>query len=80
MTSHDKKRLPPSPFGEPDAFTNDMDFDSLEEKIRGDEFMQDEEFKKVKEEREVQKKIDEIEVDKRLEELKKKIKPNKKTR
>jgi hypothetical protein len=80
MTSHDKKRLPPSPFAEPDAFANDMDFDSMEQKIRGDEFMQNEEFKKVKEAREVQKQIDEIEVDKRLEELKKKVKPTKKTR
>jgi hypothetical protein len=72
MTLRDKK----SPF-DPDPLGNGMDFDSLEEKIRGDEFLTNEEFKKAKEEREVKKKIDEFEVNKRLEELKKKIKPKK---
>jgi hypothetical protein len=73
--TRNKKPLPPAPFGDPDVFANDMDFDSLEEKIRGDEFLQNENLKKIKEEREVQKKMDEIEVNKRLDELKKKIKP-----
>ncbi len=70
-----KKSIPPF-----DDLGNPIDFNSLEEKIRGDEFIQNEEFKKVKEERDVQKKMDEIEVDKRLEELKKKVKPRKSNR
>ncbi len=73
--TRNKKPLPPSPFGDLDAFANDMNFDSIEEKIRGDELLQNENLKKIKEERDVKKKIDEIEVDKRLAELKKKIKP-----
>jgi hypothetical protein len=77
--TRNKKSLPPSPFGDPNAFGNSMDFDSLEEKIRGDEFLQNENLKKIKEERDVKKEIDKIEVDKRLEELKKKIKPRKKS-
>ena len=75
MTLRDKKN-PPSPFDQ-DPLGNGMDFDSLEEKIRGEEFLTDEEFKRAKEEREVKKKVDEYEVNKRLEELKKKIKPRK---
>jgi hypothetical protein len=74
MTLRNKK----NPF-DPDAMGNNMDFDSLEEKIRGDEFLTNEELKKAKEEREVKKKVDEYEVDKRLEELKKKIKPKSKS-
>lgn len=74
MKSRKQSTPPPSPSFDPEFVTNPMDFDSLEEKIRGDEIMQNEEFKKIKEEREVKKKLDEGEVDRRLEELKKKVK------
>jgi hypothetical protein len=77
MKSRKPSIPPPSTSFEPEFITNPMDFDSLEEKIRGDEIMQNEEFKKIKEEREVKKKLDDGEVDRRLEELKKKIKPKK---
>lgn len=68
---------PPSTSFEPEFVTNPMDFDSLEEGIRGDEILMNEEYKKIKEERDVKKKLDDSEVDRRLEELKKKIKPKK---
>jgi hypothetical protein len=69
--------LPPSTSFDSEFVTNPMDFDSLEEKIRGDEIMQNEEYKKIKEEREIKKKLDDSEVNRRLEELKKKVKPKK---
>ncbi len=77
MKSRNKPTPPPSNPIEPEYATNPMDFDSLEERIRGDEIMRNEEYKKMKEEREVKKQLDEGEVDKRLAELKKKIKPKK---
>jgi hypothetical protein len=77
MKSRKPTYPPPSTSFDPEFVTNPMDFDSLEEKIRGDEIMGNEEYKKIKEERERKKKLDENEVDQRLEELKKKIKPKK---
>ena len=77
MKSRKPTDLPPSTSFDPEFVTNPMDFDSLEEKIRGDEIMGNEEYKKIKEEREIKKKLDDSEVDRRLEDLKKKIKPKK---
>jgi hypothetical protein len=55
--------------------TNDWDFDSLEEKIRGEESLLEAENKLRKEEREVKKKLDDSEIDRRLKALREKIKP-----
>ena len=56
--------------------TNDWDFDSLEEKIRGEEILLEAEQKLAKEEIEVKKKLDKSELDRRLEALREKIKPS----
>jgi hypothetical protein len=56
--------------------TNDWDFDSLEEKIRGEEVLLEAEQKLAKEERAVKKELDNSEIDRRLEALRNKIKPS----
>lgn len=69
------RKIPkPPPQFDPDAVSNSMDFDSLEDRIRGDDRMRESENKKKREEAEIKKKLDSAEVDRRLEELKKKIK------
>jgi hypothetical protein len=66
-----------TPRNSPLPGTSDWDFESLEEKIRGEEILLESELKLTKEEREVKKKLDSIEIDRRLKALREKIKPPK---
>jgi len=50
-----------------------MSFDSMEDRIRGEEMLQLEENKKIKEAQEIKKKLDSAEVDRRLEQLRKQL-------
>jgi hypothetical protein len=56
----------------------EWDFDSLEEKIRGEEIILAAEQKLSKEENDIRKKLNETEIDRRLKSLRDKIKPPKK--
>ena len=58
---------------DPAEVTRAIDFDSLEEKIRGDEVLLNEEHKKIKEEQEIKKALDKGEVDRRLENLRRQL-------
>ena len=58
------------PLPTPEAFTRQISFDSMEDRIRGEELMRDEENQKLKEAQDVKKKLESAEVDRRLEELK----------
>lgn len=51
-----------------------MDFDSVEDTIRGEELLRDAERKKDEEARKIKKELEKKEVERRLQELKKKIK------
>ena len=57
----------------PDAFSRQMSFDSLEDRIRGEEMLQDQEQKKLKEAQDIKKKLESVEVDRRMEELRKQL-------
>jgi hypothetical protein len=70
---NNKPSIPPPQSLEPDEVMNRLDFDSLEDRIRGDEAMQSEDSRRLIESRNVKKKLDESEVDRRLAELKKKL-------
>jgi len=50
-----------------------MSFDSMEDRIRGEALLQQEENKKFKEAQEIKKKLDSVEVDRRLEQLRKQM-------
>jgi hypothetical protein len=56
-----------------DQFVRQMTFDAMEDRIRGEELLQMEQNKKLKEAQDVKKKLDSVEVDRRLEELRKQI-------
>jgi hypothetical protein len=64
---------PSAPLPSADEFTRQMTFDSMEDRIRGEEMMQEQEHKKLKEAQDVKKKMDDIEVDKKLEQLRKQL-------
>jgi len=53
---------------------SEWDFDSLEEKIRGEEVLLEQEGKLAKEDHEVKKKLNDTEIDRRLNALREKIK------
>jgi hypothetical protein len=59
--------------------TGNLDFDALEDKIRGEELFLKEGLQKAKAERELKKKMDDQEIERRLKELRQKIE-GKKTR
>ena len=63
----------PQPHPSSESFVRQMTFDSIEDQIRGEEMLQHEENKNLKEAQDVKKKLDAAEVDRRLEELRKKI-------
>lgn len=58
---------------DPSTVMNNLDFDSLEDKIRGEDILADAESRKLIEAREVKKKLDSSEVDRRMKELQDKI-------
>ena len=66
--------IPPSPSLPGPA---EWDFDSLEEKIRGEEILLEQEGKLAKEDLEVRKKLNDTEIDRRLKALREKIKSSK---
>jgi hypothetical protein len=70
------------PLPTPKAFTRQITFDSMEDRIRGEEQMREEENQKVKEEQDVKKQVESAEINRRLEELKAQLglKDNAKTR
>jgi len=79
--SRKKKKLPSSqvafpstpvsaPLPTSEAFTRQITFDSMEDRIRGEERMREEENQKLKEAQDIKKKLESAEVDRRLEELK----------
>jgi hypothetical protein len=70
MSTKRPKTRPPF---DPDSVSNSLDFDSLEERIRGEDLILDTETRKSREAADVKKKLDAGEVDRRLAELKKKI-------
>ncbi len=59
-----------APLPTPEAFTRQITFDSMEDRIRGEDMMREEENLKLKEAQDVKKKLESAEVDRRLEELK----------
>ena len=61
------------PLPTPEAFSRQITFDSLEDKIRGEDVLQDEEQQTLKEGREIQKQLESAEVDRRLEELRRQL-------
>lgn len=69
-----KKATPPAPAPiNPEAAMKDLDFHSLEEKIRGEEILIEAETRSLREAREVKKKLDESEIDRRMEALRNKV-------
>ena len=64
---------PVQPLPTPDAFSRQITFDSLEDKIRGEEMMQEQENKKEREARDIKKKLESGEVDRKLEELRRQM-------
>ena len=56
-----------------DDFSRQMSFDSMEDRIRGEEILQQAENKKLKESQEIKKSLDSAEVDRRLEQLRKQL-------
>jgi hypothetical protein len=54
-------------------FSRQMTFDAMEDRIRGEEMMQAQENKKLKEAQDIKKQSDEAEIDKRLEALRKQL-------
>lgn len=75
MTRKKKTDIPPvtAPFN-PSSALDHLDFDSLEEKIRGEEILIEGETRNQREARDIKKKLEKTEIDRRLEELRKKIK------
>jgi hypothetical protein len=63
-----------TPIPTPEAFDRQITFDSMEDKIRGEEMLNQEEHKRIKEAREIKKKLEASEVERRLEELRKQLK------
>ncbi|MGH9856792.1 MAG: hypothetical protein ACRD4B_03010 [Acidobacteriota bacterium] len=57
----------------PEAFSRQITFDSLEDKIRGEDMIQEQEQTKLKEGREIQKELESAEVDRRLEQLRQQL-------
>jgi hypothetical protein len=75
------KDLPPSPSSiplEPDQVMNELSFESLEDKIRGEDVMISGELKNIRQREDDKKKFDSSELDRRLEDLKKKLGSDKK--
>ncbi|MCI0411440.1 hypothetical protein L0222_01425 [bacterium] len=68
---------PPLPTAE--AFTRQITFDSMEDQIRGEERIQEEENQKLKEAQDIKKKLESAEVDRRLEALKQQLRLNTET-
>ena len=71
-----KKPAAPPPSTAPlniPAAINNLDFDSIEEKIRGEEILVESETRRAREAHDVKKKLDQAEINRRMEELKKKI-------
>jgi hypothetical protein len=56
-----------------EAFSRQITFDSLEDKIRGEDMLQEQEQKNLKEGREIQKELESAEVDRRMEELRQQL-------
>lgn len=72
-----RKSTPPAPAKppfNPATALDHLDFDSLEEKIRGEEILIEGETRSQREARDIKKKLEKTEIDRRLEELRKKIK------
>lgn len=65
--------LPRAPLPSSEAFTRQITFDSLEDKIRGEEMMQEQEQKRIKEEQAIKKELDSVEIDRRMEELRRQV-------
>ena len=57
----------------PEAFSRQITFDSLEDKIRGEDILQDQEQKQLKEGREIKKQLESAEVDRRMEALRQQL-------
>ena len=53
--------------------TGNLDFDTMEDKIRGEEILLKEDLQKAKTARDLKKKMDDQEVDRRLKELRKQL-------
>ena len=71
-----KKPAGPPPSTAPTNFSSaidNLDFDSIEEKIRGEEILVEGETRRAREAHDVKKKLDQAEINRRMEELKKKI-------
>ena len=64
---------PPLSMPLPNPVSPTMNFDAMEDQIRGEEIMLQQENKKIKEAREVKKQLDKTEVDRRLEALRKQL-------
>lgn len=62
-----------APLPTPDEFSRRITFDSLEDKIRGEEMLQQQEQKRAKEERDIKKKLEATEVERRMEELRRQL-------
>ena len=58
---------------DPAGAINNLDFDAMEDKIRGQEILNESETRTQREARDVKKKLDQSEVERRLQELRKKI-------
>ena len=65
----------PSPIATPrnEGVTGDLNFDAMEDKIRGDEILLKEDSRKAREAQALKKKMKGIEVDRRLQELRKQL-------
>jgi hypothetical protein len=61
------------PLPTPEAFSRQITFDSLEDRIRGEDVLQEQEQKKDREERDIKKQLDSAEVDRRMEELRRQL-------
>lgn len=72
------KDTPPLPLNPLPSGPGSWNFDSLEEKIRGEEVLLKAEHKLAKRESEIKKELDTAEIDRRLKALRDKIKPTKK--
>lgn len=64
---------PSAPLPTSEEFSRQLTFDAMEDRIRGEEVMQQQEQKKLKETQDLKKKMNEIEVDKKLDQLRKKM-------
>lgn len=73
-----KKSAPPPPVPAPasihiPAAMDNLTFDSIEEKIRGEEILVESETRSLREAQEVKKKLEQAEIDRRMKALKDKI-------